>query len=340
VAFTKQLLNDLETVICFNTERVHATGLGTGAGLLHLLACDAELSNRISSFAAVAGGYGHRSTGPQWKECLPGRKPVPILSIHGDEDRVLPYLLNEWEAAKSRLAVPTWLEEWSERNGCGEPVGDAMEATDATGTEVKVTRLDGGGWISEGEAFGGGAWRTARSCPSKKKAQSLEELDLPVGVKMNDSETDVLMGTDESIEEDSKLGEQILTSDPADFTILHYRVRNYGHGWPTLRISGSKKSEVQERFFDATALVLDWFKIHELPTVAPIQEPDINEDVGEDDDDDDEEEDDVKLDEGEGGTEDKGRKDDTKSTTRGLTEDNGGGEETAGEETVRKRDEL
>jgi poly(3-hydroxybutyrate) depolymerase len=274
IGFTAQLLNDLDTVLCFDTDKVHAVGLGTGAGMVHLMACDQQLSTRIASFATVAGGFGHPSKGAPWKSCTPARLPIPMLSIHGDDDKVLPYLLNEWEPAKSRLAVPTWLEDWTERNGCGEAVSDPLEATDGTGTEVKVTKLDGGGWSSEGDAFNGGALRIAKSCPRNNKQRP--NINIPDAVKEEDKlhQTPDDDKDDQGNEEEvikangpskQKMKEEILSSSPKDFTILHYRIRGYGHGWPTLQIKGSKPSKVQERFFDATALVLDWFKIHELP---------------------------------------------------------------------------
>jgi poly(3-hydroxybutyrate) depolymerase len=270
IAFTKQLLNDMDTVLCFDIDKVHAVGLGTGAGMVHLMACDPELSTRIASFATVAGGYGHPKKGGPWKSCNPGRVPIPMLSIHGDEDKILPYLLNEWEPAKNRLAVPAWLDEWSERNGCGEPVSEPLEATDGTGTEVRVTQLEGGGWSSEGEAFNGGALRIAKSCPRPGKGKA--EVNLPVGTKKEDEPKDEPNGEDNEGEQSTgnvkatgRVKEQILATNPKDFTILHYRVRNYGHGWPTLQIKGTKSSKAKERFFDATAMVLDWFEIHELP---------------------------------------------------------------------------
>jgi hypothetical protein len=237
------------------------------------MACDPQLSTRIASFATVAGGFGHPSKGEPWKSCTPARLPIPMLSIHGDEDRVLPYLLNEWEPARSRLAVPTWLDEWSERNGCGEAASEPLEATDGTGTEVRVTKLDGGGWSSEGEAFRGGAMRIAKSCPRNKQQKA--NINIPTAAKEEDKDEDASDNEKGASEEEKadviaeskkrKVKEEILSSNPKDFTILHYRVRNYGHGWPTLQIKGSKTTELKERFFDATALVLDWFKIHELP---------------------------------------------------------------------------
>jgi poly(3-hydroxybutyrate) depolymerase len=273
IGFTTQLLNDMDTVLCFDTDKIHAVGLGTGAGMVHLMACDPQLSTRIASFATVAGGFGHPSKGAPWKSCTPARLPIPILSIHGDDDRVLPYLLNEWEPARSRLAVPTWLEEWTERNGCGDAVSDPLEATDGTGTEVRVTKLEGGGWSSEGDAFNGGAMRIAKSCP--RIGEQKPNIDIPDVLKQEDkldrssSDEDDQGSEEEGIKENGqakqKMKEEILSSNPKDFTILHYRVRGYGHGWPTLQIKGSEPSRVKERFFDATALVLDWFKIHQLP---------------------------------------------------------------------------
>ncbi|KAF2404847.1 hypothetical protein EJ06DRAFT_525419 [Trichodelitschia bisporula] len=232
IAFVSSIIDDLGSIICHDTSRVYATGMGTGGGLVNLLACDPALSTQITAFGIVAGGFGGRRHAPIWETCAPGRSPVPMLEVHGDEDRILPYFLNEWESAKRRRAVPAFLDEWSDLNGCGEPVGETMDARDATGTDVKVTKLSSGGWVSEGEAYNGGAWRLAKSCPG-------------------------INGTAPKIE--FKPGERLSAHDPEHFTLLHYRLKGFGHGWPLLRLKGA------DRVFDTTALLLDWFKIHKLP---------------------------------------------------------------------------
>ena len=189
IAFIKTLLSDLDTIACYDSSRVHAAGLGTGGGMVHLIACDPELSTKFASYAIVAGGFGTKTVSPQWGKCDPGRLPIPLLEIHGEDDSILPYLLNDWEPARSRMAVPLWLEEWSERNMCGGTIGEPREAVDGTDTVVKLTMLEHGGWMSEAEAYDGAAYRVAKSCPAAMdKHNSTTAQAPPLVIKSNNTE--------------------------------------------------------------------------------------------------------------------------------------------------------
>ncbi|KAE9993826.1 hypothetical protein EG327_003076 [Venturia inaequalis] len=278
VTFTRTLIKDLDTVICFDTTRVYATGLGTGGGLVHLLACDPVISTQLAAYAIVAGGFGTKSISPIWAECNPARLPAPILEIHGEEDKILPYMLNDWEPAKSRRAVPHWLDDWSERNGCGEAISEPIEGMDGTGTPVSVTKLEKGGWISEAEAWGGGILRTAKSCPIldeakateakegkaiKSEKDASEDADKEAIEKLREAANEE-SGEDSADEKDQSKEEEMLKTDPAHFTLLHYRIRDFGHGWPLQQIKGMKGSK-EDRLFDATKIVTEWFSIHNLP---------------------------------------------------------------------------
>jgi hypothetical protein len=258
--------------------------------MVHLLACDPEMSTKLAAYAIVAGGFGTKAVAPIWADCNPTRLPAPILEIHGEDDKILPYLLNDWEPAKSRMAVSHWLEDWSERNGCGEAISDPIQAMDGTGTPVTVTKLEGGGWVSEAEAYGGGILRTAKSCPMLGEEFKAAEAEKDAKEATEDKEEDKLKEAGEEEEEkatkepsdeegkkeqdtkdEKKEGtkdEETLKTDPAHFTLLHYRIRDFGHGWPLQQIKGGKGSK-EGRMFDTTDLVVDWFHIHKLPEPKP-----------------------------------------------------------------------
>ncbi|TID26326.1 GPI mannosyltransferase 4 [Venturia nashicola] len=307
ITFISTLIKDLDTVICFDTTRLYATGLGTGGGLVHLLACDPVISTKLAAYAIVAGGFGTKSISPIWAECKPARLPAPILEIHGEEDKILPYMLNDWEPAKSRRAVPHWLDDWSERNGCGEAISEPVEGMDGTGTPVSVTKLERGGWISEAEAWGGGILRTAKSCPTLNEAKTSEakagegnkdgkdaseDTDREAIKKLREAANEEL-GKDSGDQKDEPKEEEMLKTDPAHFTLLHYRIREFGHGWPLQQIKGMKGSKA-DRMFDATSIVTEWFNIHNLPEpevpVEKKRETGEEDDQGVDDIDDAEEE--------------------------------------------------
>jgi poly(3-hydroxybutyrate) depolymerase len=244
--------------------------------MVHLLACDPEVSTKLAAYAIVAGGFGTKAVSPIWADCKPSRLPAPILEIHGEEDKILPYLLNDWEPAKSRMAVPHWLEDWSERNGCGEAISDPIEGMDGTGTPVTVTKLEGGGWSSEAEAYGGGILRTAKSCPmlgETKAAEDKKDVKEPTEPEEEKKlgEEKEAKTTEQPADDQVIKDEETLKTDPAHFTLLHYRIRDFGHGWPLQQIKGRKGSK-EERMFDTTDLVVDWFNIHKLPEPEPAPE--------------------------------------------------------------------
>jgi poly(3-hydroxybutyrate) depolymerase len=243
IIFTKLLLRDLENLLCIDTSRIYATGLGTGGGMMHLLACDDHLSTRIAAFAAVAAGFGvpsRKDKQSPWNECKPGRAPVPILDIHGGEDRIFGYWLREGENGKSRRIPPHWVEEWAERNGCGEAVDDAVQSTTDQGTFI--TKLEHG-LMSEAAVNAGAVIKTARSCK-------------PVA--------------DDALLEAAK---------PEDVSVLHYRVKRYGHGWPRLQlkkedeviIQGTQVKPTGDVYFDTTRTILDFFGAHRLPAKLAVR---------------------------------------------------------------------
>jgi polyhydroxybutyrate depolymerase len=81
--FTADLLDDLQGRLCVDPARVAAAGFSAGGGVVALVACD--LAGRVASVAVIAGAL-FAAPG----ECRPSR-PVPVLSVHGTNDPVVPY---------------------------------------------------------------------------------------------------------------------------------------------------------------------------------------------------------------------------------------------------------
>ncbi|MBP2369185.1 alpha/beta hydrolase family esterase [Pseudonocardia parietis] len=160
VAFTADLLDDLESTLCVDTDRVHATGKSNGGGFTEILAC--RMSDRIASIAPVAGAY-YRAGEPP---CEPDRA-VPVLAIHGTGDATIPYT---GDADRGLPAIPAWVEGWVRRDGCGpEPASTRIEpdVTVSTwsgcteGAEVAHVAVDGGGHTWPGaDAYSGGGHTT------------------------------------------------------------------------------------------------------------------------------------------------------------------------------------
>lgn len=71
IGFTMDILDDIESQYCIDTNRVYATGKSDGAGFVGVLACDEDLSARIGKwrqpfFFFLLSGDGPRDT------CLEG----------------------------------------------------------------------------------------------------------------------------------------------------------------------------------------------------------------------------------------------------------------------------
>ena len=162
MAFTDDLLDQLETDLCVDTSRVYATGKSNGAGFVGILAC--ERSHRITGVAPIAGAF--YATGHP--ECSPSR-PVPVVEMHGTADATIPY---DGERSRGLPSIPDWTAAWAERNGGRGAVTTSRPAADVEierhrvcrrGAEVTHVRVLGGGhtWPGADAYSGGGA--TTRS---------------------------------------------------------------------------------------------------------------------------------------------------------------------------------
>jgi polyhydroxybutyrate depolymerase len=142
VGFVRDLLDNLGNQVCFDRERVYATGVSNGGGMAARVGCD--LSDRIAAVAPVAGGY---STLPHCTQ--PPR--ASLLEIHGTGDPIVPYTGRGPTHAGD---VMTFVRGWAAANGCGAAPTRTRPARDAvrfdwsgcrSGTHVAHIRLRGFG---------------------------------------------------------------------------------------------------------------------------------------------------------------------------------------------------
>lgn len=83
VAFIEAVLDAVATEVCLDPARIYVTGMSNGSMMSHRLACESE---RFAAIAAVAG----QQHAPFLASCNPSRR-VPILHVHGDDDRCAVY---------------------------------------------------------------------------------------------------------------------------------------------------------------------------------------------------------------------------------------------------------
>ena len=84
VGFVEALLDELESTLCIDLDRVYATGISNGGMFVHRLGCD--LPERFAAIAPVAGTL---ATG---FNCAPGsERPVALMNIYATKDRTVPF---------------------------------------------------------------------------------------------------------------------------------------------------------------------------------------------------------------------------------------------------------
>lgn len=165
VAYFSDLLDDLETVVNVDRARVFSTGISNGGAMSHRLAC--ELSDRIAAVAAFGGQAQHALSDPD--ACAPSR-PVPVMMVHGTDDRCWPYESETSPGesgalacgADSRLAasLPESEAFWAAHNGCTDvdttPIADTAPADGSTATRRDHSGCTAGGAVAAYQVEGGG----------------------------------------------------------------------------------------------------------------------------------------------------------------------------------------
>jgi len=159
ILYVTDLVDALERTYVIDPARIYVTGMSNGGAMAHRLAC--ELSDRIAAIASVASGNQFSAV----DFCSPIRS-VPVLEIHGTNDRCWPYAGGAMSCGFIRpsglfVSEDTTLGGWASRNGCQPtPVVENLPDIDTTdrttvtrasyqgctnGGDVVLLRINGGG---------------------------------------------------------------------------------------------------------------------------------------------------------------------------------------------------
>ena len=165
VAFISQLLDDLESQLCIDSDRVYATGYSNGAQMSARLAC--SLSDRIAAVGLVAGAY----YPPEWEgvaETCTGTRAVSVIVLHGRVDTVIPFEgggpLGVRLPIDNETPVEDVLQDWAAHDNCASGrlqsnVNDAVQLVqyDACdgGAAVQLYAIDSGGHAWPGSPYNG-----------------------------------------------------------------------------------------------------------------------------------------------------------------------------------------
>ena len=134
VGFLSRVIDVVSERLCTDARRTYATGHSGGGRMTSALGC--RIAGKLAAIAPNAGLRAGRpdpddTSVPEIEDCRPER-PLPVLTFHGQEDVVNPYLGNgdlRWG-----YAVPVAVQTWARIDGCERgPQANAVSAN--------VTRL-------------------------------------------------------------------------------------------------------------------------------------------------------------------------------------------------------
>lgn len=127
IGFTRAILDKLEAELCIDETRIYAVGFSNGGGFMSKLSC--EIPDRFAAYVIVAGAmYAPTSS------CTPPR-PAPLLTIHGDQDGVVPF-----EGSAIRNLPPIY--NWTAWRASVEECADRPSVKNIDPFRVKTTWKD------------------------------------------------------------------------------------------------------------------------------------------------------------------------------------------------------
>lgn len=173
LAFVGLLLDQIESQLCVDTNRVFVTGLSNGAFLTSAVAC--QYADRVAAAAPVAGIR-------DVDGCQPSR-PVPVVAFHGTADTFVAFdggmgssvanlpapdgsgqsmgEVNQEIATEKGPTVPEITADWAARNGCESTPVTSTVAPDVIlatfpcppGAETLLYEITDGGHTWPGSPF-------------------------------------------------------------------------------------------------------------------------------------------------------------------------------------------
>jgi polyhydroxybutyrate depolymerase len=169
IAFTRDLIIDLEATLAVDKSRIYITGFSNGGAMTHNIAC--ELSDIIAAVGIISAPVTEPSGG-----CHPSR-PVPVMAFHGTDDLIVNHagtnldlaILNPQKSRQinsfSYLPASEWIKRWSQRNQCNPipedfPIRGKVNSIRYTGcadqADVIFYTIEGGGhtWPGGGPLSG------------------------------------------------------------------------------------------------------------------------------------------------------------------------------------------
>lgn len=111
VGFARALLDELDTYLNIDHNRIYATGFSNGAILTYRLGC--EMADQIAAIAPVSATQAQEDI----QACHPSR-PLPVLHFHGMDDEPNPYNGGVTPGGVQFISVSDQIAFWVSANGC------------------------------------------------------------------------------------------------------------------------------------------------------------------------------------------------------------------------------
>jgi hypothetical protein len=291
--FISTLIDGLSERLCIDKDRIYATGLGTGGGLVHLLACDPKFSDQFAAFAGtnpaiLTGVIDRRAVKDEitmmWEKCKPARIPIRFLEIHSENNTVNNY----WgqspvgKGKHRRMPAVQWLVEWAVRNECG-PATSQPSKEDAD-DKYYLTELEGG-TIHEGIAEPDRLQKAFYKCYERSEEERIANVLKSLQIENIES---ILAKTKGEVSDkaNSEAPKEVREMDKPKkdrgvLCLVHYFVKNYAHGWPRVLMKKGSTEPIgpedvaskEAPIFDATFEVLDWFSKNKLSDEFRVPNP-------------------------------------------------------------------
>jgi len=155
--YISQLIDRLERDYNIDRTRIYANGFSNGGGMTFALSC--TISDRL----AAVGMVGAAQPVP-WRWCR-DTHPIPMIAIHGTDDRFAPYHGGESPIVPPGHpfpSVPAWVAKWATRNRCAPTPVASRVAADVVRTTYAPCAADVVFFTVEG---GGHQWFGGRPLP-------------------------------------------------------------------------------------------------------------------------------------------------------------------------------
>jgi len=120
VAFTENMVRELQSNLCVDNSRLYASGKSNGGAFTNVLACTKATAAIFAAFAPVSAALYPTADPTTEAGCNPGRA-VPLVNFHGLADPLIPFDGQAGLDGNTTYALPNidvWRELWALRNGC------------------------------------------------------------------------------------------------------------------------------------------------------------------------------------------------------------------------------